>query len=278
MKLYDFLAILETLLPPETAMEGDKIGLQIESEVDFVTKVLLCYEINSDIIKEATKLKCNCIISFHPLIFNPLNKISLNDRTAKLCYEIIQKKLNLIIIHTNFDTFSEGTSKILSDKLNLIFQEFLIPDKAYSNFGMGVISKPENPISTSDLLERVKNVCSSPLRYCIGNNKEIETIAIVGGSGSSFIPQVLNKKINAFITADVSYHKFHQAKDKLMLIDPGHYEMEQFVPYGMFELFKKHSDFSSVEFITSNICTNPIEYYPDTEHYKLLQNKKINKY
>ncbi len=278
MKLYDFLSRLETLLPPETAMDGDKIGLQIESEVDFVTKVLLCYEINSNIIKEATEQNCNCIISFHPLIFNPLNKISFNDRTAKLCYELIQNKLNLIIIHTNFDTFSEGTSKILSNKLNLHFQEFLIPDKNYTNFGMGVISIPERPISQNDLLERVKNVCSSPLRYSSGKNKDIETIAIVGGSGSSFIPQVLKKNIDAFITADVSYHKFHQTKDKLMLIDPGHYEMEQFVPFGMYELLKNESELSSIEFIASEICTNPVDYYPDTENFKKLQKLKINKY
>ncbi len=261
MKLRSFLRIIETLLPPETAMEGDRIGLQIESEVDFVTKVLLCYEVNSNAIKEASKLNCNCIISFHPLIYNPLTRITLDNKAAKYCTEIIQNKLNLFVTHTNFDTFSEGTSKILSDRLGLTFQEFLIPDAKHHNFGMGVVSKAEKAISQIELLEKVKEVCGSPLRFCDGKEKSIESIAIVGGSGSSFISQVIKKNIDAFITADLSYHKFHEAKHKLMLIDPGHYEMEQFVPYGMKKLFTSAPELSEIEFVASKICTNPVKYY-----------------
>ena len=40
------------------------------------------------------------------------------------------------------------------------------------------------------------------------------------------LADAINSGADAFVTADIKYHSFHSAKDKILLIDAGHYETE----------------------------------------------------
>jgi dinuclear metal center YbgI/SA1388 family protein len=280
MLIHELINIINRLLPPETAMQGDRIGLQIEGKNPEIHRILIAYEVNPQVVQEAVVLKADCIITFHPLIFNPLTAIKLDNRVGRLVTEIIQNSISLIAIHTNFDSFAEGTSKILAEELGLPVTGFLVPDKSIPDFGMGIISNNDQPITLDSLLQKIFNICHSPLKY--NKTKDVfHSIAIVGGSGSSFIPDVIEKKIDCFITSDLTYHRFHDVEGKLTLIDPGHYEMEQFVPLGLVKLLTYNLELANIDSIfTSKVRTNPVFYYPntfdyDTEQENYLINNKI---
>jgi putative NIF3 family GTP cyclohydrolase 1 type 2 len=138
---------------------------------------------------------------------------------------------------------------------------------------MGIIASPKKQIDSVELIEKIHNICFSPIRYSSGGNKIINKIAIVGGSGTSFIPNVLASGCDAFITADVTYHQFHSVKDKLLLIDVGHYEMEQFVPKGIANALNGFLTSNKIKFETSKILTNPIRYFPNGNDYLNKQNE-----
>ncbi len=268
MYIQKLLNLIENTLPAKTAMEGDKIGLQIHSGKEQADRLLVTMELNDEVINEAVELSCDCVITFHPLIFSPLTYIHESERVGRLCIKLIQNSISLIVIHTNFDSYSQGTSTILAEKLGLDVTCFLEPDSQAGNYGMGVIATAGGAIEAQELLDRVSILCSSPVRYCNGKGSLLEKIAIVGGSGSSFINSAMQAGCDALITADVSYHKFHQADKKMMIIDPGHYEMEQFVPSGLSKLIKtldKDSEIGSV--LISKIHTNPVNYYPLSADY-----------
>ncbi|MGA2298441.1 MAG: Nif3-like dinuclear metal center hexameric protein [FCB group bacterium] len=142
---------------------------------------------------------------------------------------------------------------------------------------MGIIAQTKKPMTENELLKIVQSTCSSPIRFSHGNKMSgIEKIAIVGGSGSSFIDFALENDADAFITADITYHTFHKANGKLMLIDPGHHEMEKFVPEGLVKLLKENlSQKDYTKIVQSDIITNPVFYYPDTEKYSVLQRQNL---
>jgi len=127
------------------------------------------------------------------------------------------------------------------------------------------------------LLELIGSVCNSPLRYSQGKPVEkIEKIAIVCGSGMSFYDFAVAHDTDVFITADISYHNFHRATDKIMLIDPGHYEMEQFVPLALHRFIV--DTFDKTEFESVNVTgvhTNPVSYFPDSNFYKKKQEEYL---
>ncbi|MFC2131403.1 Nif3-like dinuclear metal center hexameric protein [Bacteroidota bacterium] len=273
MLLDKLLKIIDENLPAESAMEGDRIGLQVQSGRHKVESILITLEMNEDVLKEAIKLNCDCIITFHPLIYSPLTAIKDSDRVGNLCSGLIRNSITLIAVHTNYDAFAEGTSKILADRLGLRVIDFLKPDDNFEDKGMGVVAKPKQPLSEEELLELVHNVCKSPIRYSTyKSNTKIDKIAIVGGSGTSFMNNALTCGAQAFITADITYHRFHEVNRDIMLIDPGHYEMEQFVPEGIARLLSEKlnkSEYKSV--MVSQALTNPVNYYPDTDKYIQLQ-------
>ena len=186
--------------------------------------------------------------------------------------------ISLISIHTNFDSFIQGTNKILSDKLGLKIINFLVPDKSIPECGMGVITIAEKPLTAEELLERVHDVCSAPVKFSeIKQEKILKKIAIVGGSGSSFIDAAISAGCDVLITADLSYHQYHRVNGKLMLVDPGHYEMEQFVPFGLSELLRQNLDKKNYDSINvSRTLTNPVRHYPFTKKYYEKQKNLIN--
>ncbi len=279
MRIERLLKIIEEVLPPVSGMEEDRIGLQIQGGRKNISKILITMEIDDYVIKEAISKKTECIICFHPLIYHPLLSISEDSRVGTLSSTLIKNSISLIVVHTNFDSYSEGTSRLLADRLNLETIDFLVQNPKFKNKGMGIIAKPKKPVTGRELLNSVQKICNSPIRHSPWNDtKKIKTIAIVGGSGSMFIQNAINAGVDAFITADISYHHFHEANGKMMLIDPGHYEMEQFVPNGLLKLLKHELKTErDIKINLSNVFTNPVRYFPDTEKYiRLQKNYLIN--
>jgi dinuclear metal center YbgI/SA1388 family protein len=261
MQLKELLLEIDTYFPSETAVSGDRIGLQIQTEKQIVNGILFTLEVTDEVIEECIANNFNTIISFHPLIYSKLSAITLTERVGRLCSKLIKNSINLIVIHTTFDVYEYGTSKILSDLLGLNYQSFLVPDKIKSNCGMGVISVPTNKINTLELVSKVSQVCGSPVKYCGRDDVELKKIAIVGGSGTSFVPDVIANGCDCFITADATYHQFHSALDNFILIDVGHYEMEQFVPSGVAKAMNNFLVNNKIDFKVSNVITNPVRYY-----------------
>jgi dinuclear metal center YbgI/SA1388 family protein len=259
------------VLPFQTAMSGDKIGIQISNEFSEVKGVLFCYEVTDDVITECVELQCNTIITFHPLIYHNLEHIHYGERVGRLCCNLIKNEINLISIHTLFDVYTDGTSSIFAELLDLTIKEILVPDKNYPNTGMGVITIPKENTNTLSLVAQLSSLCGCPVRYSGADDSELNRIAIVGGSGMSFLSAVIDKNCDCFITADCRYHDFHSVTNKLTLIDVGHYEMEQFVIKGMANILSSIIVENRMKYHKSKVNTNPVNYYP-SNNYRIIQN------
>jgi putative NIF3 family GTP cyclohydrolase 1 type 2 len=95
------------------------------------------------------------------------------------------------------------------------------------NFGFGVIGQLKNSLNTQEFLNHVcVTLNTSSIRYAKGRNNKIKTVAVCGGSGSELLEAAIAKNADAFVTADIKYHPFHDAENKILFIDAGHYETE----------------------------------------------------
>lgn len=271
MELSKFIDILELEFPPETAWSNDSIGLQIKSSKSEVKNVYLTLELDNESVSEAINLSADVIITFHPLIFSPLSTVSIDNRVGNLVSKLIKNDINLYSIHTNFDSHAKGTSFEFCRMLGLSVSEFLVPDTKYENKGMGVIIDVKENISFENLLEKVTDICNSPIKYNHYNTDLVKRVAVIGGSGSSYLEAAIDNKCDVFITADVKYHDFHAAKGRISIIDPGHYEMEQFVSNAMYNILSVKFN-NELNFIKGKVVTNPVKYYPDNNYTKMQMN------
>ncbi|NQY05121.1 MAG: Nif3-like dinuclear metal center hexameric protein [Flavobacteriaceae bacterium] len=130
----------------------------------------------------------------------------------------------------------------------------------YQNVGMGMIGELEQPINESDFLQLLKREMKAAcVRHSDFINKPISRVAVLGGSGSFAIRDAIRAGADAFVTADLKYHQFYQAENKLLLCDIGHYESEQYTKNLLVEFLTKK--FINFAFILSDIKTNPINYF-----------------
>jgi dinuclear metal center YbgI/SA1388 family protein len=126
--------------------------------------------------------------------------------------------------------------------------------------GSGMVGELAETMEELKFLEHVKKTFIVPvIKHTALSGKLIKRVAICGGSGSFLLKQAIARQADAFITADFKYHEYFDVENKLLLVDAGHYETEQFTSEIFYELIKKK--FTTFAIHLSKINTNPINYF-----------------
>jgi len=125
--------------------------------------------------------------------------------------------------------------------------------------GSGLIGELKEGMEEKDFLDYLKRRFAVPVvRHTVFLGKPIKKVALCGGAGSFLIYSALEKKADIFITADIKYHEFFDANGKMLLIDMGHYESEQFTINLLQELLAEK--FPTFAVLKTAIKTNPVYY------------------
>lgn len=261
MHLSEFQQRVESVFIPSAAISGDNVGMHVDSRRALVSNVLVCLEVTDAVISEASRLACDAIIAFHPLIYTPLMRVNQQERVGRLVSSLIASDIALYCVHTAYDVHPQGTNRKLADKLDLASVCSIEPSASNPDFGMGIIATPEIPLSMTQLVSRVQESCNcTSVRWLDAPSANIRSVAIVAGSGSSFIDAAVIAGADVIITADVKYHTFLAAEGHIGIIDPGHFEMEQFVPDGIIETLIPVMG-QGVTLRRSAVAINPVSYF-----------------
>ena len=133
-------------------------------------------------------------------------------------------------------------------------------ENAHPGFGAGLIGQLKDPKSEKDFLEMVKDKFRlTALRHTALRGKNIKTVAVCGGAGSLLIPNALRAGADVFLSSDIKYHEFFEADGKLVLLDIGHYESEQFTVDLLIDILREK--FHTFAVLKSVVQTNPVQYY-----------------
>lgn len=131
---------------------------------------------------------------------------------------------------------------------------------SHPSLGMGQIGSLEKAMSPAAFLAHTKQVFDTGgIRHSKIGQKPIQKVAVLGGSGAFAIAAAKRAGADAYVTADLKYHDFYQAEDRLLLADIGHYESERFTKNIIANyLTEKIRNFA---IILSEENTNPINYF-----------------
>jgi dinuclear metal center YbgI/SA1388 family protein len=129
----------------------------------------------------------------------------------------------------------------------------------HQNIGLGMVGEFETPMKEKDFLLFVKEkMTSEGIRHSAFLGRPIKKVAVLGGSGSYAIKKAISTGADAFLTADLKYHQFYEAENRLLLADIGHFESERYTKnYIVDYLRKKILNFA---IILSEENTNPVKY------------------
>ncbi|MDC8006098.1 Nif3-like dinuclear metal center hexameric protein [Aureisphaera galaxeae] len=371
MKVKDVIHALEELAPLAYSEDFDNTGLLVGNAQNEVTGILVTLDTLEAVVDEAIAHDCNLIVSFHPIIFKGLKRITGKTYVERVVLKAIAHNISIFAIHTALDNAWNGVNAMMCEKLGLKNRQILIPQSGtiqklitfapheaatevrealfaagagnignYSNcsfnhsgmgsfmgnedsnptigkkgethfepeieigvtfqkhleskvlqalfsahpyeevayevttlnntnqhIGMGMMGEFEEALSEEVFLKHAKEVFKTGcVRHSSLLGKPIKKVAVLGGSGSFAIKAAQGKGADAFITADLKYHDFFSAENRILLTDVGHYESEQYTKDLLVaHLSKKITNFAPAlpegRVVLSQVNTNPITYY-----------------
>jgi dinuclear metal center YbgI/SA1388 family protein len=89
--------------------------------------------------------------------------------------------------------------------------------------GYGRLGTLSEPVTPEELREHVSGSLGFPARLVAEAGGSIQRVAVLGGSGGSFIPEVAAAGVDAYVTGDIDYHDALLAESLgLTVIDAGH--------------------------------------------------------
>ena len=133
-------------------------------------------------------------------------------------------------------------------------------NNTFDNFGSGMIGELEAEIKQEKLLEILSGKFNpSGIRHSALSDKKIKKIGLCGGAGFFLLSNALMEKADVFITSDLKYHDFFEADGKILLVDIGHFESEQFTIDLLYD--KLSQKFPTFAVRKTKIITNPVNYY-----------------
>lgn len=364
MLIQDILTSLEKYAPLSYAEGFDNVGLLTGSPDDALTGVLVTLDTLEEVVDEAIEKNCNLILSFHPIIFSGLKKLTGSNYVERAVLKAVRNNIAIYSIHTALDNSSRGVGDMMCEQLNLTNRKVLIPqqgtikklitfvpkkdaekvrealfaagaggignydhcsfnlnglgsfrgnedsnpvigEKGKTHFeeetqlgltfpkhlerkvlqalfeshpyeevafevttlentnqhiGIGMSGELSEEMTEENFLQLVKEKFNTGcIRHSKLLGKPVRKVAVLGGSGSFAIENAKRAGADVYITADLKYHDFYQAEEKLVLADIGHFESEQFTKNLLVSYLKKN--FANFAIVLSNTETNPIKYF-----------------
>ena len=127
MKVKDIITLLEELAPLAYSEDFDNTGLLIGDTNANVSGILVTLDTLENVVDEAIEKKCNLIVSFHPIIFSGLKKITGKTYVERVVQKAIKHDIAIYSNHTALDNSWNGVNAMICEKLALKNRSLLIP-------------------------------------------------------------------------------------------------------------------------------------------------------
>lgn len=263
--IHTLTTYLDTIAPPVFQESYDNVGLLVGNPNTAVSGVLVCLDSTEDVIEEAMAKSCNVVVAHHPIIFRGLKRLTGSNYVERTVLKAIKNDIAIYAIHTNLDNmYYRGVNTKIAEVLGLTDTRLLAPRQVASadeppTVGSGMIGRLTQPMPEADFLVYLKNrMKAGCVKYTTLRGKNVQTVAVCGGSGGFLLPDAIARGADVFVTSDMKYHEFFDADGKIIVADIGHFESEQFTIQLLSEIISEK--FANFAVHCAEVATNPVQY------------------
>ena len=130
MQVRDVIAAVDRLAPFGLAEPWDHVGLQVGADgdelpcggagrADVAPVVLVALEVDDAVLDEAARVGARVVVSHHPLIFDPLERLSDDTESGRLALRAAREGVAVIAAHTSLDKARGGMADVVAELLGL---------------------------------------------------------------------------------------------------------------------------------------------------------------
>lgn len=205
---------MRRIAPPELAESWDNVGLLVDAGRP-VDAILTTLDITAPVVEEAVKQGCTLIVSHHPVIFDPIKRVTAQDLPALL----LAGGVSAICMHTNLDAAPGGVNDTLAELLGM-------RDTIPFADGCGRIGTVD--VTTAKALaELCRDALGPGVRYVEADHPVLR-LAEVSGAGGSYWKEALELGADCLVTGEANHHVACDAKQRGMgLVAAGHWATER---------------------------------------------------
>ncbi|MGP3925413.1 Nif3-like dinuclear metal center hexameric protein [Streptomyces sp. 8N616] len=235
--LFEVIAALDALWPPEQAEEWDAVGTVCGDPDAGVQRVLFAVDPVQDVADEAVKLGADLLITHHPLYLRGTTTVAASTFKGRVVHTLIKNDIALHVAHTNADRADPGVSDALAGALDLRITGPLVPDPTdpAGRRGLGRICELDEPVTLGAFAERAAArlpATAQGIRIAGDPGRTVSRVAVCGGSGDSLFDDVRRAGADVYLTADLRHHPASEAQQEARqqsppaLVDAAHWATE----------------------------------------------------
>lgn len=220
--IYEFL---DGWAPFSTAMSFDNAGLLAGNGEEEVQTVLLALDITPDVVREAASCGAQLIVSHHPVIFDPLKRLTPDSAPWLLARHAIAA----ICAHTNLDLAPGGVNTCLAAHLGLANVRPLSIDLP-SGLPEALYGELPAAMEPREFALHVKNALGCEWVEFTKGSAPVRTVGLCSGAGAFCMPDPQTSGVQAFVTGEAKHHELLAAVESgLTLVVAGHFHTEAVV-------------------------------------------------
>ena len=188
-----------------------------------VRKALFCMDVTPNSIDYAIEHGYDVIISHHPLIFKGVKTVSGDVGIPSRIIKLIKNDISVMSFHTRFDAVDGGVNDALAE----IFELYDVEKVVCDDIELMRIGTLKIEMSIEKFVELVKEKLGCEHLNYASNTGTVKRLALVGGSGGSYIHTAARAGADTYLSGEIGYHNLTDCKDAgINLIEAGHYFTE----------------------------------------------------
>ncbi len=234
----ELVLFLNNIFSNHLGIEGGSNGLQVEGK-EKIRKMGFAVDYSPDLLNLAVKENVDFLFVHHGIFKKPINSIS--GYFYHLIRDLIKNEINLYGMHLPLDlhpVHSHGVK--IAEKLGLKNIEFYGNMEGIKFIVYGEFEREKN---IQELIKYVNENISDTLYTHLFGKKEIKKVAIISGSGISYVRNVLERDVDLFITGETSHSYYHLLKFHMLnVFYLGHYNSEKWGIFSIKDEVEKNFD------------------------------------
>jgi dinuclear metal center YbgI/SA1388 family protein len=234
LSVKDLLQTLDNIAAFGLAEQWDNVGLMVGDPDHLIQGILVALDPTEEVLAETIDCGADCIITHHPLIFNPIKAIYTNQPLGRFLSQALKNEISIIGCHTNLDQSIGGVNDVLASSLGMVETKPLAPniqnhDAAASEIGFGRVGRLAKTLSRKAFIEKLCLFFNLPALRVAGQIPEkISKVAVCGGSGSDLAEAAFAGGAEVYITGEVKHSTARWAEaSSFCIIDAGHFATEK---------------------------------------------------
>lgn len=228
-RVADIAAFLEAFAPVALAEAWDNVGLLVGRAEDHVERVMTCLTVTPDSAREAIDEHANLIVSHHPMLFRPTNRVTSESSEGRILLDLIRAGVAVYSPHTAFDSASDGINERLARGLALtqIVPLMAADDPKVGSGRAGMLPKR---MPLAELAKKVQKLLAVEHMQVVGAvDRSVARVAVGCGSAGELVASAAQAGCDVFVTGEARFHTALEAESLGMcLVLAGHFASERF--------------------------------------------------